>query len=135
MSDYAALKKKMSDLRKEMETAAKDFFKTASKTLFDENPKLESFGWSQYTPYFNDGDTCEFSANTDYEAVSVNGMSQWGEEWPEDEKEAKEIEKLSKVVSKFLNQFEDDDFEKMFGDHVEVTVTRKGVKTEGHDHE
>lgn len=24
------------------------------------DPNVKSFGWHQYTPYFNDGDTCEF---------------------------------------------------------------------------
>lgn len=28
-----------------------------------EDPNVHSFGWTQYTPYFNDGDTCEFSVN------------------------------------------------------------------------
>lgn len=33
--------------------------------LFKQTPKLKSFGWRQYTPYFNDGDTCEFYVHTD----------------------------------------------------------------------
>ena len=27
------------------------------------DPKVISFGWTQYTPYFNDGDACVFHAN------------------------------------------------------------------------
>ena len=27
-----------------------------------DDPTIVEFGWRQYTPYFNDGDTCEFSA-------------------------------------------------------------------------
>ena len=34
--------------------------KEFSKDLFDRNPELENFGWTQYIPYFNDGDPCEF---------------------------------------------------------------------------
>lgn len=29
------------------------------RALLDD-PNVHSFGWRQYTPYFNDGDTCEF---------------------------------------------------------------------------
>lgn len=29
------------------------------RALIDD-PNVHSFGWTQYTPYFNDGDTCEF---------------------------------------------------------------------------
>ncbi|MEU0952815.1 hypothetical protein ABZ353_10800 [Streptomyces niveus] len=27
------------------------------------DPTIVEFGWSQYTPYFNDGDTCDFSVH------------------------------------------------------------------------
>ncbi|WP_371666004.1 hypothetical protein OG306_33290 [Streptomyces sp. NBC_01241] len=28
-----------------------------------DDPTIVEFGWRQYTPYFNDGDTCEFGVN------------------------------------------------------------------------
>lgn len=28
-----------------------------------DDPTIVEFGWTQYTPYFNDGDTCEFGVN------------------------------------------------------------------------
>lgn len=28
-----------------------------------DDPTIVEFGWRQYTPYFNDGDTCEFSVH------------------------------------------------------------------------
>jgi len=28
-----------------------------------DDPTILEFGWTQYTPYFNDGDTCEFSVH------------------------------------------------------------------------
>ena len=45
------------DLRKE--------FPTMFKELFDKSEKIESFSWTQYTPFFNDGDTCEFGVHCD----------------------------------------------------------------------
>jgi hypothetical protein len=47
------------------------------KPLFDKsNGKITSLGWSQYTPYFNDGDSCEFSLNINLDyGILVNGKS------------------------------------------------------------
>jgi hypothetical protein len=42
--------------------------------LFAEAPNLKSFGWTQYTPYFNDGDSCEFGVNFDY--PYINGANE-----------------------------------------------------------
>jgi len=65
-------------------------FKKKKKALIDELrlefPKLlipfmqesnyiENISWTQYTPYFNDGDTCEFSVNTDY--LEINGEDEY----------------------------------------------------------
>lgn len=37
-------------------------FEVLVKALLDD-PEVVDFGWTQYTPYFNDGDVCEFGAN------------------------------------------------------------------------
>ena len=62
-----ALEEKRQELLKEIQTEFPGMF----KEFFTKAPKLKSFGWSQFTPYFNDGDTCEFSAHTDY--LFLNG--------------------------------------------------------------
>ena len=31
------------------------------ESLFEECPEIHAVGWHQYTPYFNDGEPCEFS--------------------------------------------------------------------------
>jgi hypothetical protein len=46
-------------LQQEGEAAVKDAF----KDLFDKFPEVRSVVWSQYTPYFNDGDVCYFSVH------------------------------------------------------------------------
>lgn len=42
------------------------FFQKGLKLLFKTHDSLESFAWKQYTPGWNDGDPCEFSAHVDY---------------------------------------------------------------------
>lgn len=46
-------------LRREGEAAVKDAF----KDVFEKFPELRSIQWTQYTPYWNDGDVCHFSVH------------------------------------------------------------------------
>jgi hypothetical protein len=140
--NYEQLKKEMYKLREQMEKQAKDFFSTASALLFEKYPKLESFAWNQYTPYFNDGETCEFSANTDY--IGINGEEGYEcykkcYETTWDNKSNPhydaEFKAMYEEIQKLLRTFTDDDLETMFGDHVEVTVSRTGVETRECDHD
>ena len=58
--------------REEIEVSLKWFF----NSIFDTFPTLEWFSWTQYTPYFNDWDTCEFSVH------DINGiMFDWMEDY------------------------------------------------------
>ena len=68
---YQALKTKIAESRKQLEQTAKEAFTEMTKEFFEENPDLLAFGWTQYTPYWNDGDVCEFSAHTDYPSVTT----------------------------------------------------------------
>jgi hypothetical protein len=60
----------VAELRKE--------FPSMFTELFVQAPKLKSVGWTQYTPYFNDGDTCEFSAHTS--DLAINGASEYDDD-------------------------------------------------------
>jgi hypothetical protein len=68
---YAELRKKIQDARKQMEETAKGLFTEMSAELFAENPQLVSYSWTQYTPYFNDGDECVFRCQGDYPTVQM----------------------------------------------------------------
>jgi hypothetical protein len=72
----------ISDIKKEVLDLSSGIFEDFYKYIFEKYTTLESFGWTQYTPYFNDGDTCIFSVNTDY--ISVNDEyvdeSKWSSE-------------------------------------------------------
>jgi hypothetical protein len=59
MAEVKSLKKQLSDLKKQYLKASKTAFSEGSKPLFDKHPKMKSFSWSQYTPYFNDGEPCQ----------------------------------------------------------------------------
>ncbi len=124
-------KARIKELRKQIETEAKEFFKTESKALFSQFDELKSFSWTQYTPYFNDGQECTFSSNHNYPEINDRGEDDDGEE-----KETPAVsEKCDKAIEDFLGNFDDEDMEVMFGDHVKVTVTRKGVSTDEYSHD
>ena len=68
------LKKEEKKIKKELSGLAKKVFKCGSKELFEKYPDLKSFSWTQYTPYFNDGDPCYFhSYHSDPEGILING--------------------------------------------------------------
>jgi len=58
-------------------------FPTMFIDLFRQAPNLKSYSWKQYTPYFNDGDSCEFSAHV--EDGYINGYDSEYEDAPEGE--------------------------------------------------
>ena len=75
------IKSNLNEIQKQIEKLEKQANKERSKLItegfkqiFKKHPELKSFSWTQYTPYFNDGDECVFSANTDY--ISINGSEQ-----------------------------------------------------------
>ena len=46
-----------------------ELFKKGLQEVFDEFPDIEFISWTQYTPYFNDGDECTFRVGEAY----ING--------------------------------------------------------------
>lgn len=162
--------------------------------IFEKHPELAGFTWNQYTPYFNDGDPCEFSYN-DYSfcyvtsdgkrenpdvrycsktgcpvqiVLKANGASSRDEDrayklvekcekcgdeaWLlctmedalEDRENATEVWKdpdgtdslytemhgLNKILER-----SEDFLHEIFGDHVEVVVTRTGIETRDYQHD
>lgn len=106
-------------------------FKNGTKELFDENPDLESFGFGGWIPYFNDGESCEFSAHTDY--PDINGESGYDIEYGE---KLEHLLPLFKKIRKFLSAFDDVFYRKLFGDHFKVVITKDNIEVEKYtDHD
>lgn len=134
----------INDAKKEAEKALLDEF----KAVFERHPEIQVITWTQYTPYFMDGDTCEFTVHDVYVSDNIE-CSHWGEFEEEDE---------DKEVSSFVYQAYDlrtkagwddvyellqfmetelghDILEFSLGDHVLVRVTRDGIETRDYDHD
>jgi len=131
---FQSSKALIAEFRKKMSEEGKKFFSEQAKELFEHCPELVKFGWTQYTPYFNDGEACYFSANLGSPKILFKGEDEdlYEERWYS---EGEEGYKPLATVVEFLGQFDDDDVEMLFGDHCEVTVTRNGVEVEEYEHD
>jgi len=157
---FAILREKQEGIKKlkeEMLEESNKIFTELTKTIFEDHPKVKSFGWNQYTPYFNDGETCTFSANVDY--IYINGIcvddSDWISEktitnygtWKRETKKYEgrtevsnlnydsELVKANDEIREFLYNFDEDFFMAQFGDHAKVTVTEEGVSVDEYEHD
>lgn len=109
--------KAYNDRKEALCSELKESFPSMFKPIFDGCPEMDSFTWTQYTPYFNDGDSCEFYVN-DCDVINGDYIS-WVEGTPFSEQRNQ--------VNVILNQVPDDFMEFMFGDHSQITVHRSGL--------
>lgn len=131
-------KKQMAEFKETMKKNGRKFFSEQSKELFDKHPTLVKFGWIQYTPYWNDGEPCEFSAQLESPHMLLVGQDDevYEEEaWFPDDAEITDESIAFRAIIEFLSQFDDEDVEILFGDHCQVTVTEDGVEVEEYEHD
>jgi hypothetical protein len=128
----------------ECKEAAKEAFGELASEVFAAHKTLLAFAWSQYTPYFNDGDPCVFSANTDYPSVLCStdkeGTQDEWSDWPEvyinEDGPLSESDQARKAVLDLLRRFEESDYKEMFGDHVAVIIRNdNSVTVEEYSHD
>lgn len=136
----------------EMEVKLKEIRDTRSKIfqevvdcMFKEFPNLAGIYWNQYTPYFNDGDACEFSAsdamyvmmNESNEMPELGDFCRYGDDkghayvsidsWDVDGVKEHLLGYNNESRDVVLSAWEDDELLKsLYGDHVEVLITRDG---------
>lgn len=135
-----AISEQRKKVNEEAVAAAKALLKPGFELFFNEHPDVKAVGWSQYTPYFNDGEECVFSLHGMYaSATDEREESFYDEGWtevygdPEDGFTKESWDALSKL-EEALNDAEDV-LRDAFGDHVAVYVTRDGIDVEEYEHD
>ena len=149
ISEYAVIQERLNEITnkfgEKLSAALQDLVKTY--------PTVEAFKWSQYTPYFNDGDSCEFSVYTDPSIKFVGADEDAGDyedgfidsyaldySWsgrkrvyktPEDTVKGKIFEEIEAI----LKSIPEGVMLAAYDDHVHVIVTNDSVETEEYDHE
>lgn len=129
---YIEMYNRYQTMKSEVKTEAKTAIAEMAKDIFNKFHDINSFGWSQYTPYFNDGDSCTFSVNNYEDSIYIDGQQIY--DLPEEICEKALI--IGSEVSEMLQLFDDEFLEDIFGDHVLVTFNRNGeVTTEYYNHD
>ena len=146
------LSNSLSEVAKQVETAKKALqadvrgaFEGAVKDYFSRAPEGCSFVWSQYTPYFNDGEPCYFRVNevevrvpltegeTRAEEDDYGDRYAWGDN-DQSENLSKDLQEDALAISSFIER-QDDLMETLYGDHAIVTLSAAGASIESYDHD
>lgn len=115
--------------------------------LFAKTDKIQSISWTQYTPYFNDGDTCEFGCNCG--DIEVNGEYKGDIDWfdwkvnseyyPDHKPDSSVDVSACNVVREMeeaLDSVPEEFYQDLFGDHAKITVHRNGeIVVEEYEHD
>lgn len=152
LAEQAVMVEEMEKVKKEFQEKGKEILKKSFKSFFEAVPAVKAITWTQYTPYFNDGEACVFGvgdmralSKKSYKAWKGDGggyaeefavASSWGSYKDEENKDlTKEEYEATQKFIKNISKLSDDIFEDMFGDHVEVTATKKGFEVEEYNHD
>lgn len=149
---------KVAQIEKEYREKMQSIFDKCIKVFFDETPDIKCIHWTQYTPYWNDGEECYFSVNDicydinrhdsnndddiDYSYEGDRFVVDSYKPDPEDvEEELKLYPNRDQAIKNFksiktlIHSIPEDVMQTIFGDHVEVFIDRDGVRTEEYEHE
>jgi hypothetical protein len=137
------LKKLSATYREQVEQMQKNLaneMKGAFKTFFNDNPDVAALAWTQFTPYFNDGDECIFNVHDIYpvtaeeleeiKAGDLNIYDLW-----EREEEKEDWRKKADAFIHVLSTIDNSIFKATFGDHCKVIATREGFDVEEYEHD
>ncbi len=140
------------EFRAKIEHEGNILLKAETAKLFEKFPELSAVSFVQYTPYFCDGDVCEFGLHGVYAklknptpttSTANPGFADVEDEIEEDSGDWLDSYELKgkSNAKEALDQLEGslesilDSLEIIFGDSVRVIITREGVETEEYEHE
>lgn len=119
------LNAQLKELRRKKCELSQSSFGAMVAEVFKLSDEIESIGWEQYTPYFNDGDTCEFSVHSDTESLIINDEHVWDFSYDDKERYAR-LEPALEKMSSILDKIGEETLLDMFEDHATITVFRNG---------
>lgn len=101
--------------------------------IMNKSERIQSMAWTQYTPYFCDGDACEFSVN--HYDIILNGVSHY-----EDKKNRNGLTDedwaLTSEMEAVMRKIPENLYEEVFGNHAMVTVSKDGtISISRYDHD
>lgn len=122
---------KKAEFQKELTEFGKAALSEEFKKVFDAHPEIKAIRWTQYTPYFNDGETCEFSRHDLEVRLTDTAEDEFESSWSA---KTPELKKAFSAVRP-LKGIDEEIYEAVFGDHCQVTATREGFEVEEYEHD
>lgn len=141
MKALKELVKARTKYQKKIQDAGKNAVEEAARSVFDAHKEINRIEWTQYTPYFNDGEPCTFGVHDVYFLGNAEGGdSRWAEEREDKIEVAKGYGENRKVLLKAADDFSQlvSDNEDLMGTLGEgkVVITREGgLELEEYDHD
>lgn len=105
------------------------------------DPTCAEFAWNQYTPYFNDGDPCEFGIHGVFAMPPINNdVEEYSDDrWDYEVYGRSKDGKFSPAVLALCEAVEGGAFDNVllehFGDHAEVALKADGFHVEFTEHD
>lgn len=142
--EYDALVAEIETAKQRVRDAARAAAGALFKAFFAAHPTITAVRWTQYTPYFNDGEPCEFSVHNPY-ACTKTGVA-WPQSNEDDEPEDEDDELFQDeyglddgptkaALVRLGCSFNDEIFLAAFGDHAQVIATPSGFHVTQYDHD
>lgn len=150
---FEKIRKLKKELRDHVASVGMDAIREAIfEPVFNDFPEIDAMEWSQYTPFFNDGDACIFSVNeitldapefadmlemdNPFDTYSINYYIKQAKKITPDQKIR--LQALAKAVSN-INKIADDNddvWQQVFDDHTTISIKRgQSFNVEECDHE
>lgn len=137
---------KFTEVKTKMMAEGQEALKVEFAKVFEAYPEITVIKWNQYTPYFNDGDTCTFGVHefaisnaanaedvTHYGDYDGDNDDEWvGNLYGEMGQKYPLIYELDRFCSTEIGE---EILLMTFGDHQIVTVTRDGMEVEEYEHD
>ena len=130
LENAISFKKELDNTMQAAFEKGKALLSEALKAIFEEYPQIESISWTQYTPYFNDGDSCEFSVNT----WDIELNEEEDDTYSEEKSKIENAKEIRQLVSKFLQTIGDDSLEDL-GEGKVVALRNGTLTVEEYDHD
>jgi hypothetical protein len=116
--------------------------------FWEKNPAIKAIHWSQYAPYFNDGDPCTFSVHDPYftnaEGDDLDDLTSWGEYdgekdevWSDQDPkfDGVNVESTHSLAKLLTSSVMEPIMKIMFGSDNVIVATRAGFSVDQADHD
>lgn len=106
------------------------------KEILEEHPDIVNISWIQYTPYFNDGEPCEWSCQEPELTVIIDNSEVEIDSWDIDKDKYKSFKPAYKKILEIYNLIPESVQKNILGNDVKVIISSGKLEIEDwNDHD